>query len=419
MRSRRCRCSGPTDISAHANNLLGTLVANTPFVGRSFLSLPFMKRFTATVKILATDPTTPEAAGDLTEMARLGVLPDRYASETFSSKAAEQLGAHRTFTLGPLLYGPKGLDVRARLVMYRLAKELNPEATPLQMYRFVNQLGNYTRQLQSEIERSAKASGMSPFYTAGSQMVRNGVNAFLGTGPMPKDGAGVRIAQQLTGGAVGAVGTWALAYKTYTGQWPWEDKRAKFLKIPVNDGDRYSWLGRKMWGEGRETGYVDFGYFNPLVARGARALGVSQSFDTAMAGGNARQIRESAATGPINAATHPFVGPTGAGAVRRSDGAVSIRDGPARSRGAAGVATAAGGYQVVLVPASGRGAARGLGRSRAARRGDWLSAGDRHARARRPVLPHGGGSRAAGAVRPGVERTGQSGGASAREAKCG
>jgi ddrB-like ParB superfamily domain len=300
---------GPTDISAHANNLLGTLVANTPFVGRSFLSLPFMKRFTATVKILSTDPATPEAAGDLTAMARLGLLPDRYASETWSKKAAEQLGAHRTFTLGPLLYGPKGLDVRARLVMYRLAKELNPDATPLQMYKFVNQLGNYTRQLQSEIERSAKASGMAPFFTAGSQMVRNGVNAFLGTGPMPKSGAGVRIAQQLTGGAVGVVATWVAAYRAYTGQFPWDDKRAKFLKIPVNEGDRRSWLGRKMWGDGPETGYVDFGFFNPLVARGARALGVSQSFDTARAGGNARQIREAAATGPINAVTHPFLGP--------------------------------------------------------------------------------------------------------------
>ena len=28
-----------------------------------------------------------------------------------------------------------------------------------------------------------------------------------------------------------------------------------------------------------------------------------------MAGGNARQIRESAATGPINALSHPFIGP--------------------------------------------------------------------------------------------------------------
>ena len=38
---------GPTDIDAHANNLTGTLVANTPFLGKSLLdkagSVPFVK----------------------------------------------------------------------------------------------------------------------------------------------------------------------------------------------------------------------------------------------------------------------------------------------------------------------------------------------------------------------------------------
>ncbi|MGI9070095.1 MAG: hypothetical protein ACR2JB_01885 [Bryobacteraceae bacterium] len=63
------------------------------------------------------------AAGELQDMARLGVLPERFAHETFSKKFAEQTGAEHKNILqgfGPLLYGPKGIDVRARLVMYRL-----------------------------------------------------------------------------------------------------------------------------------------------------------------------------------------------------------------------------------------------------------------------------------------------------------
>lgn len=97
-----------------------------------------------------------------------------------------------------------------------------------------------------------------------------------------------------------------------------------------------------MWGDGRETGYVDFVYFNPLVARGARALGVSPAFDTAMAGGNARQIRESAATGPINALSHPFIGPPARSAVRGRDRPGPLRYRLARSRGQARAATAPG-----------------------------------------------------------------------------
>lgn len=304
---------GPTDFDAHANNLTGTLIANTPFLGKSLLdkagSVPFVKKFAAIIKIAATDTTTPEAAKDLVAMAKLGVLPERYASETISRRVADDIGAERKLSFGPLLYGPKGIDVRARLVMYRIAKEVNPDASPLEIYKFVNQLGNYTRELQSEVERSAKASGLAPFFTAGSQMVRNGVNAFLGTGPMPSRGLPLRLAQQLTSGAAGTVAAWSLAYRGYTGKWPWDDNKAKFLKIPVNDSDRRSKLGRTLWGNGTETGYVDFGFWNPIIARGARALGVSGAFDAHMAGGNGRQTIEGAVPGPINAITHPFLGP--------------------------------------------------------------------------------------------------------------
>ena len=236
-------------------------------------------------------------------------------------------------SFGPLLYGPKGLDVRARLVMYRIAKEANPDATPLEMYKFVSQLGNYTRELQSEVERSAKGTGLAPFFTAGSQMARNGINAFLGTGPMPKSGLGLRPAQQFSSGAVGTVGAWALAYRAYTGKWPWEDQRAKFLKIPANAKDRYSRIGRALWGSGPETGYIDFAFWNPIVARGARALGISGAFDTRMAGGNARQTVEGAVPGPINAVTHPFMGPPARALFVGSPGRSRMFPGCATSRG--------------------------------------------------------------------------------------
>ena len=390
---------GPTDIDAHANNLTGTLVANTPFLGKSLLdkagSLPFVKKFAAVIKLVATDPTTPEAAKDLVEMSKLGVLPERYASETFSRRIAEDIGAEPKISFGPLLYGPKGIDVRARLVMYRIAKEANPDATPLQLYKFVNQLGNYTKELQSELERSAKASGVAPFYTAGAQMARNGINAFLGTGPMPKSGfARYAWPSELTRGAPwGPSRRWSLAYRAYTGKWPWDDSKAKFLKIPANPADRRSKIGRALWGRGPETGYIDFSFWNPIVARGARALGVAGAFDTKMAGGNAQQMLEGAVPGAINAAVHPLLGPPARAAFVGITGqepyVTSMRD----LEGRPGVQLLPGREQGRFFPTrGGRGAGRQR-RFRKARRSDRTVAARGPAREGRqiPADDHGSG----------------------------
>src|SRR5581483_5488978 len=105
------------------------------------------------------------------------------------------------------------------------------------------------------------------------------------TGPMPKSGIGLRLWQQLTGGGAGLVALWALAYKAYTHKYPWEDKRGKLLQIPANPSDRNSKLGQALWGKGSDTGYINFTFFNPLVGRGERALGVKGAFDSAIEGG--------------------------------------------------------------------------------------------------------------------------------------
>ena len=305
--------SGPADFVFHSANLFGAMVANTPFLGNSLLgkaaSLPILKRFTAVAKVIATDPTTEEAAADLHEMAKLGMIPDRFGSETYSRKYADMTGAKlRRFSASPLLNGPKGIDVRARLVMYRLAKEINPLASGPQLHMFVNQLGNYTDALQSEVERWAKHIGLSPFATAGTTMLRNGVNAWTGQSPTPEGGAGI-LAWKLLAGGIGTVALWALAQKAYTGKWPWEDKRSKFLQIPINPVDRHSKLGKELWGKGPETGYVNFTFFNPLVGRGARALGIKGAADEAMEGGTWWQDLEAAQRDMMNSYAHPWLGP--------------------------------------------------------------------------------------------------------------
>lgn len=326
--------AGPADFVFHTANLMGTLVANTPFLDASLtgkaLSNPFTKKFYAIAKVAMVDPTSEEAAADLVEMAKIGLVPDRYASVTFSRRFAEETGAAVTrFSFAPALFGPKGIDVRARLVMYRVAKQINPGATPRELYHFVNQLGNYVPALQAEVERALKGSGFSPFYTAGSTMLRNGINAWLGTGPQPVIGktrlapdteeAGdfkrtsegtYRIWQQLTGGAIVYLALWALTSKAITGQWPWDDKRSKLMAIPAPNWLRRSTLGNALWGRGGEVGYVNFGFFNPSIMRGARAMGIPGAYETMRLRGSVGQAAEAAQRDIMNAWMHPVLGPT-------------------------------------------------------------------------------------------------------------
>lgn len=313
--------SGPAEAAFHWANITGAIVANTPFLEDSFvgkaLSLPLIKRVAAIGYVLSVDPTTDEASKQLVEMAQAGAVPSRFATETYSKRYAEELGAHRRLlTLAPALFGPEGFDIRARLLMWRLGKQINPDATPKEMNLFVNQMGNYVPQLQGELERSLKSTGFSPFYTAGSTMLRNGINAWTAQGPVPGGTTPRILGWKLMTGALGLIGTWIALHKGMTGKYPWEDKRAKFLALPVggsngvlNESLRRSALGKAMWGTGPETGYIGVNFFNPLVARGARALGISGAINTSFRGGSGSQQFEAAQRDMFNSLVHPIAGP--------------------------------------------------------------------------------------------------------------
>ncbi len=310
----RIALSGPTELVMHSYSLVGSLQVATPFAGKDALSklgaIPLAGKFAAMMQVIGTDTTSAESAADIEEMAKGGWIPPAYGAETFSRKVAESTGAELSRTsFSPLLYGPQGIDVRTRLALYRLAKAAYPEATPAEMYKFGTWLPNYTTALQSTIERAVKGTGIAPFFTAGSTGVKNGIHSLLGSGPLPGGGTGARIAQWLTRGAGGLVLAWAIVHKLYRGEWPWEDKKGKLLQIRAKPEDRRSKLGAQLWGHGPEDGFINFAFFNPMVGRGVRALGVDGAYNTWRAGGNAGQIRESAMAGALNSASHPVMGP--------------------------------------------------------------------------------------------------------------
>lgn len=332
---------GIADAAFHSANIVGALVANTPFVGDSVggavaATNILTKKVHALVALAMTDPTEPEAAEAFQRMADIGALPTRYATVTRDKKLAEATGARYVrFALSPWIYGPKGIDARARYLMYKTAMAINPDANAAELNEFINQLGNYTPALWSDLEKAVKALPFSPFFTAGSTMLRNGVNANFSSMPLitpaksievtpgdggrkawvPQNKTRMRVAHAVMAGFIGTVGLWIFLHKKLTGKYPWQDKRSKLLAIPVGSGSgpidkyRHSRLGNLMWGKGNDVGYLDLYAFNTLLRRGLSVMGLPAAYRAFMAGGNPGQVIEASIKEQLDTVAHPFIGP--------------------------------------------------------------------------------------------------------------
>jgi hypothetical protein len=319
---------GPYEFLFHSSGVMGALYSNTPFLGKSgldkALSLPLIKWAAIRGKLLSIDPTTPENIAKLQKMAQAGAMPARSGKVTYSKEFAEATGAKvERASFGPLLFGPKGLDARARILMYDIFQASFPaeEQTPSNLYHFVNQLGNYTPEFQGEIEKFVKRIGLGPFATAGMTRMVNAVDSYTGA-PLAAGGKGPygqmtpeARAWMWAASSIMAVALWVIGYKLLTGKWPLEDRRAKAFSIPVGGGNgyidqfRHSKLGDAMWGNGPEVGYLNFNWYNPLPARGARLFGVPQMFQTMQSGGTGAQMAQGAFSDISNSLAHPMEGP--------------------------------------------------------------------------------------------------------------
>lgn len=304
----------------HGTNLVGTLIANTPFIGESLgakaASLPLLKLVGSMAALLNQHPSSEQSAADLAEMAKLGMLSSKFGNATYSRKFADETGAElNRKSLAPLLWGPSGMDIRARLFMYRLAKQIYPNGDQVGMHMFVNQLGVYAQPLQGALERGIKGSPtgrlVAPFVTAGTTMNRNGFNALFGGGPSPKGRPGIH-AWKLLNSAIGLAFIAAAVQRYATGKWPWEDSASRLMEIPIHRETVTSAVGKKLYKALYGTapvGMVKLTYFNPLAGRGARVAGVKGAADTALVGGKWWQSFEAAQKDVLNSVMHPFLGP--------------------------------------------------------------------------------------------------------------
>lgn len=335
---------GPTEAIAHSYRMLGVITNSVPFMqewayrdgilnktGGYVANNPFVKKWTGLNKILQTDISSDKALQTIQEMSKLGIIPEKTWTKTWSREFAELTGAKamrikagkidipNVFDFSPILYGKHSIDLKARVMMYNLVKSMDPEATSEQHVKMQNELGVYTKALQSSVERKIKESGVAPYYTFGSSVYRTALKTVTGTSPLPIDYksnpakfANYKAAQLLTNGIIGTAASWMLVYHTQTGKWPWEDEASKLGRIPYPEWAKGE-LAEKFFTDANGD-YKDINMLainNPIAERGLRVTGAEKAYETHQLGGTVGQSAEAGATQALNTVMSPFTSSPG------------------------------------------------------------------------------------------------------------
>lgn len=282
-------------------------------VGNRALNLPGVKQVAGFIKTIVDNPASPENMALLKEAHENGIFAPRIP---FHNSPGAKFIAR--------------MDTNARLILYKSAKEFEPDATPTRLREVTRQLGEYSAQLASGAERAVKtgpfsrvAGSMGPFITAGKTMGLNAAEGYgnllnLGTRPIGSSGLAGNIAASATRGVVAGVAMWVGAYKTITGKFPWdegESRRYQLFKVPVPNSWRKTDWGKSLWGTKPGTAWIDFGGIAGM-GRGARYLGLRGAANTFLRGGTPGQAGEAAAADIINSQTSPYAGPPPRAALR-------------------------------------------------------------------------------------------------------
>lgn len=252
----KAKIIGVTEPIAHGFNIFGAATSVQPTVGKSLLGraanfMPFGKVISTLVDRARIDVNAPEFHTDMIDLARRGLLPTRtgpmLGPQEYAPGGVKNFLAGKTKPIGPKkwIFDPRsGLDIRNRVAMLRDGKarmqslgiDFDSPKGAQQLYDYVNagSGGSYTWQLMSELERRWKGSGFSPFLTAAKTKAIGGIKGATGTTALAEAGGGLkaippRVAQIITGGAVGYFGAWYFANKMLGN----DPSKQKLGEIPV------------------------------------------------------------------------------------------------------------------------------------------------------------------------------------------
>lgn len=309
----RIQLAGIGDFVSHSVNEAAAITGAIPMLkGGILANLPGTKLANAVFQVVRgmadkdfwDDPGNVQIALD---MAKNGELPSRF------------LAADAHSGLSRFLWGEHGSDIVGRVMLRKAAMELNPSATPQQLFEYTKRMGTYIPELQSAVGHWSTRTGIGPFYVAGSQMLKNSIDAWTSLGKMPfdsqigPDAIKAKAINQLNAGAIGAITMWTGAYVAATGKPPWEDPDSKLFDVPVPAEWADTMVGHALWRYTEKRGerhYINLAYLiNPLLARGSKILPVEGTYSTLMRGGNLGQAVSRDAANAMTQVIHPVAGP--------------------------------------------------------------------------------------------------------------
>jgi hypothetical protein len=325
---------GITDATSHASNLLAGTLRRGPEIAwalskRASEDSRIMPALKAWKEAFSTDPTRPENRRYLEQALDDGAVMNRYGKISYTKKGAELTGGKSwkeefkrnplkapLHMMGPLLNGPKGLDIRGRIAFYKALETIAPDATWAERVKWSNELGNYNDALQDSLTRGAKKTGLAPFVVAGRNFNRLGIKSWLNPaesvpGAKGKTKLGLQAAHLATS-PYALLGLWWIAHKAITGQTPTEAKANLFEIEPTQDM-KYSPLGAVL-GLDEKGAKLTMNFPLSLPVRGARALGLKALYadtlgKTSKYKPKAGQVLSDMAREALNTAAHPFEGP--------------------------------------------------------------------------------------------------------------
>lgn len=278
----------PVEATAHGNRIY-SIIRSIPGVGEDTAKkivegLPIL-RHADTVNRLSSGLDNPaeydRIRKTLTEMAG---MPTRVYDPRLA--LAEKLPIVGEIAGYPkrLVFGPGGLEERARVWLYAAHEQAYPEMNAAQHVRFANQLGNYSQGLQTDMVRFLKRNGINPFISFRASSIPSDVRRLFGVsglGNSPQN-----VASTLMRGPLADFAEIQMLSQAFSGKFTWQNED----KNHINDVE-LPWRLK----DGSKA-YIPFNTLAPTASRALRVIGADAVIKSMAKGETATEASEKGLT---------------------------------------------------------------------------------------------------------------------------
>jgi hypothetical protein len=266
----------PVEATSHANTLssiVGAVPGEKDAMGRAVAAIPGVGGKVASIReMLGVDFNDPKTQALENRLADIGALRIEEPHSGLINQSHNWL------------FGPTGVDKRARLTLARKLLDRAPDATDGQLREFINsQTGNYNAQNAGALPNfMAKGSFLSPFARFQSARIPTAVKRVVGNSSLPASGPMQRlgdVASTLNRGSLGSIALASGATAALTGHSQQENEAGHALDIKtgfytVPGGIKH--MSREeaaSYGDRAAPIYIPAATINPVAYAGMRAMG--------------------------------------------------------------------------------------------------------------------------------------------------